>query len=114
MLVHGRRGGDGAGGSAMKHAGRDALARLEPFLAELRKRRSLQEKRPGSFYLASRAFLHFHEDPDGLFADVKFANDFSRHPVSKPAQRKQLLRRIDRFLVDRCAPAAPPGSRSRS
>lgn len=85
----------------MKHAGPDALATLEGFLSELRKREPLQEKRPGVFYVKSRAFLHFHEDPRGLFADVKFADDFSRFPVNTLRQQQQLAARIDRVLAGR-------------
>jgi len=80
----------------MKHAGPEALATLQGFLSELRKREPLQEKRPGVFYLKSRAFLHFHEDPRGLFAD-----DFSRFPVNTPRRQEQLAARIDRALAGR-------------
>lgn len=30
----------------------------------------LNEKSRGCFYWKSRGFLHFHEDPKGLFADL--------------------------------------------
>lgn len=88
----------------MKHVGPDALTRLEPLLRELRKREPLTEKRPGIFHLRSRAFLHFHEDPfhedpARLFADVRPADEFSRHPVATATQRKQMLRQIDRRLA---------------
>ena len=52
----------------MKHAGPDTLARIAPLLAELRGRRVLRERRPGSFELGSRAFLHFHDDACGIAA----------------------------------------------
>ena len=83
----------------MKHAGAEAIGQLGPLLDELRKRELVRERRPGIFYLKSRAFLHFHEDPKGLFADVKFAADFSRFPVNTQNQRDKLLARIDRFLA---------------
>ena len=31
------------------------------------------EKKRGVFYFKSRAFLHFHEDPKGMFADIREA-----------------------------------------
>ena len=31
----------------------------------------LTERTPGTFYRRSRAFLHFHADPAGIFADVR-------------------------------------------
>ena len=82
----------------MKHAGSAALDRLAPLLEELRKRSSLREKKPGIFYLRSRAFLHFHEDPAGLFADVRIEDDFSRFAATTAAQQAALLKRIDERL----------------
>lgn len=59
----------------MKHAGSNAIKMLAPLLKQLRKRKRerLKENRPGVFYVKSRAFLHFHEDPAGLVVDVKLA-----------------------------------------
>jgi hypothetical protein len=82
----------------VKHAGPDALGRLSPLLARLRSRPDLREKRPGVFYWRSRAFLHFHEDPAGLFADVRLADDFVRLPASTREQQSLLLRPIDERL----------------
>ena len=67
----------------MKHAGPDALARLPRILERLRAYPQLKEKSLGVFYLKARAFLHFHEDRAGLFADVRSANDgdFDRFKV---------------------------------
>ncbi len=84
----------------MKHAGPEALDRLAPLLEQLRNRRALREKRPGIFYLKSRAFLHFHEDPEGLFADVRLREDFSRLSATSKAQWATLLKRIDERLRD--------------
>ena len=87
----------------MKHAGPQAFVRLAPLLEDLRARSPLVEKRTGVYYLKSRAFLHFHEDPAGLFADVRLADDFERLPVTTPAQQAKLLKRIDDHLA-RLAP----------
>jgi len=51
--------------------------------------------RPGVFYLKSRAFLHFHDDASGIFADVRLAEDFVRLPVTSISQQSDLLERID-------------------
>ena len=83
----------------MKHAGADALDRIAPLLGQLRKRADLQEKRPGVFYWKSRAFLHFHEDPKGIFADVRLRDDFTRLPVNTKVQRETLLGKVDRRLA---------------
>ena len=82
----------------MRHAGPDTLARITPLLEELRARAVLRERRPGIFELKSRAFLHFHDDPSGIFADVRLADDFVRLPVTTRAQQADLLDRIDDCL----------------
>ena len=80
----------------MKHAGPAALARLESLLAELRRRSELVERRPGVFYRRGRAFLHFHEDPQGLFADLRIAENWERLPVHDPTDQAVLLATIER------------------
>lgn len=79
----------------MKHAGPAALDALEPLLARVRALPGLKEKTRGAFYLKSRAFLHFHEDSAGLFADVRLTgDDFTRLRVSEPAEQEELMRRL--------------------
>ena len=75
----------------MKHAGTSGLDQLEPLLARLRKNSGLREKGRGIFYRGAVSFLHFHEDPQGLFADLKIHDEFQRFPVNTAAQRKKLL-----------------------
>lgn len=77
----------------MKHAGPGALDRLEPLLAELRGVPGLAEKTRGVFYRKGRAFLHFHEDPKGLFADVRNEDggDFERIEVTAAETWPELL-----------------------
>jgi hypothetical protein len=82
----------------MKHAGPGTLARIAPLLEELRARPVLRERRPGVFELKSRAFLHFHDDPSGIFADVRLSEDFVRLPVTSSSQQSDLLERIDHCL----------------
>jgi hypothetical protein len=76
----------------MKHATPAALDRLEDLLAELRTL-PLKEKSRGVFYRRSRAFLHFHEDPAGLFADLRNQDgpDFDRFQVDDPAGQAALI-----------------------
>ncbi len=79
----------------MKHAGAAFLAALAGLLAALRTRPGLVERRPGIFYRGGRAFLHFHEDPAGLFADLRDGADWVRFPVDAPAQQTALLAALD-------------------
>jgi hypothetical protein len=80
----------------MKHAGPSALDQLDGLLDELRDLPGLREKGRGVFYRGSRAFLHFHEDPSGLFADVRLDGDFERMRVTTAEEQGLLLRRIRR------------------
>jgi hypothetical protein len=77
----------------MKHAGPSALDQLELLLLELRKCPGLKEKQRGVFYRKSAAFLHFHEDPAGLFADLRAGADWERLPVGTRAEQDALLAR---------------------
>jgi hypothetical protein len=74
----------------VRHARSDALDELEPMLEELRQVPGLVERSRGVFYLRSKAFLHFHEDPSGLHADVRLADDFERFRVQTTAERELL------------------------
>jgi aminoglycoside 3-N-acetyltransferase I len=89
----------------MKHASRASLDRLAPLLDQLRAVSGLVERRPGTFYRRSAAFLHFHEDPAGLFADVKLnLLDFERFAVNTPAEWSALVRAVRNTLSG----TAPP------
>lgn len=77
----------------MKHAGPDALDRLEPILREIRKLEGLTEKKRGTFYYHGSAMLHFHEDPAGFFADLKIDGDFERLAVNTKREEAAFLRR---------------------
>ncbi|MEX2205693.1 MAG: hypothetical protein WEF50_05640 [Myxococcota bacterium] len=97
----------------MKHAGPQALDQLDDLLAKLRGQQALVEKKRGTFYRKSSAFLHFHEDPDGLFADAKLAGkDFERFRVSTAKERSAFLRRVAHALAA-ASPAALRSARSR-
>jgi len=93
----------------VKHAGPEALDRLEGLLSALREIPSLREKSRGTFYRGSRAFLHFHEDPDGLFADVRLNSDFERMDVSDATGQAGLLRLVRTALRE--AGARPQAQR---
>lgn len=77
----------------MKHASSGALDGLEPLLARVRDLPGLKERTRGVFYRRGRAFLHFHEDPTGLFGDLRDADDrdFDRFDVTDDAGREAFL-----------------------
>jgi hypothetical protein len=78
----------------MKHAGDEALDALEDLLAQVRRQPGLKEKKRGAFYRKASGILHFHEDPAGLFADLKLDGEFKRFPVNTPAERAELLAKL--------------------
>ena len=82
----------------MKHAGPEALDSLAELLAAVRAR-GLKEPRPGIFYRKGKAWLHFHEDKAGLFADIRRGAEWERFRVSDAAEQANLLRLIDRYLA---------------
>jgi hypothetical protein len=82
----------------MKHAGDATLDEIAGLLEGLRKHQALKEKKRGVFYLKSAAFLHFHEDPEGIFADVRADTGWERLPVNTKAQRRAFLARVRDIL----------------
>jgi hypothetical protein len=82
----------------MRHAGPYALDQLSELLKQTRQRSGLKEKTPGVFYRKSRAFLHFHEDAEELFADLREGQEFRRYPVNSKRQQRLLLAAIDQAL----------------
>jgi hypothetical protein len=73
----------------MRHARDQDLDRIEDLLVQLRTLPGLVEKKRGVFYRKSRAFLHFHEDPKGMFADISDPDE--RLDVTGPAGQAALM-----------------------
>jgi hypothetical protein len=94
----------------MKHASAATLEQLAPLLEQLRRVPGLVERKPGIFYYRSSAFLHFHEDPAGVFVDAKLSSNlFERHRVSTSAEQAALLKAVFAAMG-----SAPAGSRRKS
>jgi hypothetical protein len=77
---------------------RTTLDRIAPLLEVLRAHPALREPRPTVFQLNSRDFLHFHDEPEGIFADVRLTSGFVRLPVSSHIEQLELLEQIDHSL----------------
>jgi hypothetical protein len=84
----------------VRHATKEDLDQLEPLLAELRKLPQLRERTRGKFSTGSRALLHFHEDSDDFFVDVKLDGAFRRAKVTSREEQEELLERV-RTALDR-------------
>ena len=83
----------------VKHITPEQLERLEGLLEGLRELDGIKEKKRGIFYRKSKAFLHFHEDPAGLFADVRLDGTiFERYGVTSKKDQRELLARVKAVL----------------
>jgi hypothetical protein len=82
----------------MKHASAATLSEIRGLLASLRALPGLKEKSAGAFYRGGTAFLHFHEDPAGLFVDMKVDGEWTRRAVNSETARKRLVRDARRLL----------------
>lgn len=80
----------------IKHAGNEALDRLEPLLVQLRQQQGLREKKRGIFYWKSGAFLHFHKDQNSsnLFADIRIGGEWEWFPVNTEDEQNRLLTQV--------------------
>jgi hypothetical protein len=85
----------------MKHATGPALDEVASLLDKLRELPGLTERSRGVFYRRGAAFVHFHEDPAGIFADLRSGPDWERLPATSAKQRKELLRRVRAVLTER-------------
>jgi hypothetical protein len=83
----------------MKHAGEAALESIEPVLLELRRLDGIAERKRGIFYRKSSAFIHFHEDPAGIFADVQTGREWVRLPANTASERRLLIQQVKRILA---------------
>ena len=79
----------------MKRAGVTTLERIAPLLQELRAHWALRERTPGHFFLGRREVLHFHDDPAGVFADIRLSGGFVRLPATTEAEQAEVLGRIE-------------------
>jgi hexokinase len=89
----------------VKHAGNESLDKIETLLERLRRHGELVEKKRGTFYHKSSAFLHFHEDSAGMFADLKLAGEFQRFRVTTQKEQSAFLREVASALAPRAAPS---------
>jgi hypothetical protein len=81
----------------VKHAGERALATIAAQPVQIRAF-NLKERSPGVFYFKSKPFLHFHDDPSGIYADIRVEIDWERFAINDPVEWRKLLRRINDAL----------------
>jgi hypothetical protein len=84
----------------VRHARPEDLEELGGLLDDLRALPGLTERAPGNFSRSSKAFLHFHADPTGMYADARLdpAGDFERFRVTTRGEQRVFLRAVTRAL----------------
>ena len=85
----------------MRHARDEDLDRIEPVLIRLRALGALKERKRGCFYFKSKGFVHFHEDPKGMFADLRQidSRDDRRIKVDTAAEQDALIEQAKKILA---------------
>jgi hypothetical protein len=78
----------------MKHATKEGLTPIAGLLDQIRSEARVKERGTGVFYRRGKAFLHFHEDPRGIFADIRGPEDWERFAVSGRSGQRSLLARM--------------------
>lgn len=97
----------------MTRAGSESANRLEGVLRELRAFGSLIERSPGSFDAGRKHFLHFHDTPDGIVADVFLASGRVRVPADSDTEQAELLALVDDALAGAERRTRASGSKAR-
>jgi hypothetical protein len=82
----------------MKHASEKDLLAINSLLVKLRALPMLTERKPGIFYHKATAFLHFHSDASGLFADVKMEGEFVRFDITNTKGQAALMAAVNNTL----------------
>jgi len=86
----------------MRHITPARLTAIDYLLVRLRSVDGLVERSPGVFYVRSRAFLHFHEDGDDVYADVRLDGDgFDRMRVTTKRERDALVASVREVIRSR-------------
>jgi len=78
----------------VKLAPEATLGRVGNLLEALRRETVLAETAHGIFHHRGRAFLHFHQDPAGIFADLKIAETWVRLAANTKFEQQHLLKRV--------------------
>ena len=78
----------------MARARKATLQQLEGWLDEVRGLGidGLVEKANGAFYRRRVGILHFHEDDDGVHADVKVGGEWQRVQIDGASGKRKVIR----------------------
>lgn len=80
----------------MAHASQQSLDKIEELLTKVRRFIPIiKEKKRGIFYRKSQAFLHFHDNDQGIVADLKVEGKWQRWPSNNSEDWQQLIQQIE-------------------
>jgi hypothetical protein len=84
----------------VRHVTTDRLDQIEPMLDDLREIDGLVERTRGAFYWRGRGFLHFHEDGNDLYCDVKLDGErYERVRATTATERRRLMAQVRRAIA---------------
>jgi hypothetical protein len=100
----------------LRHARDQDLDRIEALLERLRDLGELRERKRGCFYFKSKGFVHFHEDPKGMFADLRqvASRDDRRLKVDTPAEQDALITQARKVLAALSLSSSSPAGAQRT
>ena len=58
----------------------------------------LSEVKPTNFHLNGKGFIHFHDDPDGLWADIFLSKGRLRLPANTASEQADVVGTIETTL----------------
>ena len=77
---------------------RETIETLSMLLNFLRSYEILSEVRPTNFHLTGKGFIHFHDESDGLWADIFLSKGRIRMPVNTASEQAEVIGTIEPTL----------------
>ena len=71
---------------------------LEMLLNFLKSYEILSEMKPTNFHLNGKGFIHFHDEPDGLWADIFLSKGRLRMPANTASEQADVIGTIETTL----------------
>ena len=79
----------------MRHETNETLEMLLNFLKSYE---ILSEMKPTNFHLNGKGFIHFHDEPDGLWADIFLSKGRLRMPANTASEQADVIGTIETTL----------------
>jgi hypothetical protein len=73
----------------------ETIENLAILLNSLRSYEILSEVRPTNFHLNGKGFIHFHDESDGLWADIFLSKGRLRMPVNTASEQAEVIGTIE-------------------